>query len=159
MLSIPNYREILHLKSEGRSQRQIESSVRSSQQTISEVQNAAREKHVHWPLDESVTSETLWDILFPDRYIAVSTRLEPDYLLIHMELAKPNTTLTLLLKDCERCTSLGETPYMYSQFCDKYRAWAKISKATMRIQHKPGNAMQVDWVGSTIPIYDGWLLL
>lgn len=65
MPSIPNYREILRLTSEGRSQRQIESSVHSSHQTISEVQNAAREKHVQWPLDESVTNEELRDILFP----------------------------------------------------------------------------------------------
>ena len=43
---------------------------------------------------------------------------------------------------------------MYSQFCDKYRHWAKITKATMRIQHKPGDAMQVDWAGNTIPLYD-----
>ena len=43
---------------------------------------------------------------------------------------------------------------MTTQFGDKYRAWARITKATMRIQHKPGDAMQVDWAGSTIPIYD-----
>ena len=24
----------------------------------------------------------------------------------------------------------------------------------MRIQHKPGNAIQVDWAGDSIPIYD-----
>ena len=24
----------------------------------------------------------------------------------------------------------------------------------MRITHKPGNAMQVDWAGTTIPYYD-----
>ena len=46
MPSIPNYREILRLTSEGRSQRQIESSVHSSHQIISDVQKAAREKHV-----------------------------------------------------------------------------------------------------------------
>jgi transposase len=43
---------------------------------------------------------------------------------------------------------------MSTQFGDKYRKWAKITKATMRIQHKPGDAMQVDWAGSTLPIYD-----
>ena len=64
MPSIPNYREILRLTSEGRSQRQIESSVHSSHQTISEVQKTAREKHIQWPLDESVTNEMLRDILF-----------------------------------------------------------------------------------------------
>jgi transposase len=43
---------------------------------------------------------------------------------------------------------------MTTQFGDKYRRWARITKATMRIQHKPGDAMQVDWAGNTLPIYD-----
>lgn len=32
--------------------------------------------------------------------------------------------------------------------------WSRTTKATMRIQHKPGDAMQVDWAGNTIPCYD-----
>lgn len=43
---------------------------------------------------------------------------------------------------------------MTTQFGDKYRRWAKITKATMRIQHKPGDAVQVDWAGTTIPYFD-----
>ena len=41
---------------------------------------------------------------------------------------------------------------MIMQFGDKYRRWARVTKATMRIQHKPGDAIQVDWAG--IPVYD-----
>ena len=33
-----------------------------------------------------------------------------------------------------------------------HRELAKKSKATMRIQHKPGDAMEVDWAGGTLPI-------
>ena len=43
---------------------------------------------------------------------------------------------------------------MSTQFGERYRRWARITKATMRIQHKPGDAMQVDWAGDTIPIQD-----
>ena len=43
---------------------------------------------------------------------------------------------------------------MTTQFGDKYRAWAKITKATMRISHKPGEIMEVDWAGNTLPVYD-----
>ena len=43
---------------------------------------------------------------------------------------------------------------MATQFGDKYRAWARITKATMRIHHKPGDAMQVDWAGDTLSVYD-----
>lgn len=43
---------------------------------------------------------------------------------------------------------------MTTQFGDKYRAWSRITKATMRIHHKPGDAMQVDWAGDTLSVYD-----
>lgn len=43
---------------------------------------------------------------------------------------------------------------MYSYFCEKYGRWANVTKATMRIQHKPGNTMEVDWAGATLDIHD-----
>ena len=42
---------------------------------------------------------------------------------------------------------------MSTQFGDKYRRWAKVTKATMRITHKPDEVMQVDWAGCTILYY------
>ena len=68
------------------------------------------------------------------------------------ELANPGVTLTLLWEEyCRKCYESSRTPYMSTQFGDKYRRWARITKATMRIQHKPGDAIQVDWVGDTVP--------
>ena len=29
-----------------------------------------------------------------------------------------------------------------------------MTKATMHIQHKPGDAIQADWAGDTLPVYD-----
>lgn len=78
-----------------------------------------------------------------------------DYEYIHRELSKKGVTLTLLWQEyCERAYANGEMPYMSAQFGDKYRRWARVTKATMRVIHKPGDTMQVDWVGSTIPYYD-----
>lgn len=48
----------------------------------------------------------------------------------------------------------ARSPYMFTQFGEKYRKWARVTKATMRIQHKPGDAIEVDWAGDTIPIFD-----
>ncbi len=36
----------------------------------------------------------------------------------------------------------------------KYRKWARLTKETIRIHHKPGDAMEIDWAGDTIPLYD-----
>lgn len=43
---------------------------------------------------------------------------------------------------------------MSTQFGDKHWRWAQVTKATMCIQHKPGDAIQVDWAGDTLPVYD-----
>ena len=78
-----------------------------------------------------------------------------NYEYIHRELSKKGVTLTLLWQEyCERAYANGETPYMSTQFGDKYRRWARVTKATMCINHKPGDTMQVDWAGGTIPYYD-----
>lgn len=150
-----NYKEILRLLHEGCSQREIERILHTSKRKIREFLSAAEAHNLTYPLDESVTNEQIEAILFPERYSAVSTYLEPDYAYIHTELAKRGVTLTLLWNEyVQKAESLGKKPYMTTQFGDKYRAWARITKATMRIHHKPGDAMQVDWAGDTLPIYD-----
>lgn len=150
-----DYKEILRLSDQGYSQRQIETSVGSSRHTISEVLETANTKGIKWPIEDDVSNEDLQSILFPEKYASTSGYMEPDYEYIHAELAKPGATLTLLWAEYnEKCISAGKRPYMTTQFGDKYRRWARITKATMRIHHKPGDAMEVDWAGQTLPVYD-----
>ena len=103
--------------------------------TIREVQRAAKEAGVSWPLDESVTNEELRSVLFPMRFAAETMYVTPDYAYIHGELAKPGVNLTLLWTEyCRRCEQAKTTPYMYTQFCEKYRQWARITKAIVNVQ-------------------------
>lgn len=79
----------------------------------------------------------------------------PDFPRIHRELAQKGVTLSLLWTEyCADAAAAGKTPYMSTQFNDLYHKWAKVSKATMRIQRKPGDTLEVDWAGKTIDIYD-----
>lgn len=150
-----DYLKILRLDYLDYSQRRIADSARCSRHTIRKVLEVASKANIHWPLDEDITNAELERILFPDKYQKISTYVEPDYPYIHRELAKPGVTLTLLWEEyCRKCYESGRTPYMSTQFGDKYRKWARITKATMRIQHKPGDAIQVDWAGDTVPVYD-----
>ena len=150
-----DYLKILRLDYLDYSRRRIADSARCSRHTIRKVLEAASKANIHWPLDEDITNTELERILFPDKYQKNSTYVEPDYPYIHRELAKPGVTLTLLWEEyCRKCYEGGRTPYMSTQFGDKYRRWARITKATMRIQHKPGDAIQVDWAGDTVPVYD-----
>ena len=150
-----DYREILRLKSLNYSQTDIAASVHSSRNTIQEVLSIASALQIQWPLDDDVTNRVLESILYPDRHKKDEERLIPDYPRIHRELAKKGVTLSLLWTEyCMEARNAGKTPYMSTQFNDNYHKWARVSKATMRIQHKPGDTMEVDWAGATIDIYD-----
>ena len=150
-----NYREILRLNSLGNSQRSIAREVKSSRDTVAEAIKAAEAAGITWPLDDDITNEDIREILFPGKYAYASPYTVPDYQWIHAELAKKGVTLTLLWDEyCRQVRSTGGVPYMYTQFCEKYRRWARVTKATMRITHKPGDAMQVDWAGDPLFITD-----
>lgn len=150
-----NYCEILRLSALKHVQRDVCSAMHCSDHTVRAVLKEAAIHNIHWPLDEDITNVELERILFPDKYQKISTYVEPDYPYIHRELAKPSVTLTLLWEEyCRKCYESGRTPYMSTQFGDKYRRWARIIKATMRIQHKPRDVIQVDWAGDIIPVYD-----
>lgn len=150
-----NYRKILELYSKGYSQRSIETSVRSSHQTVRAALEKAHEMNISWPLEDDVTNEVLDELFYGKRCSNSSPYAVIDYAYIHRELSKKGVTLTLLWQEyCEHAYANGETPYMSTQFGDKYRRWARITKATMRVTHKPGDVMQVDWAGGTIPYFD-----
>ena len=150
-----DYRNILRLHSQGHSQRSMERELNCSRHTISEVLVQAATAGLTWPLEDDVTNEDIQETLFPGRYAYASPYTVPDYQYIHEELAKKGVTLTLLWEEyCEKVRATGGVPYMYTQFCEKYRRWARVTKATMRISHKPGDAMQVDWAGDPLYITD-----
>ena len=150
-----DYREILRLKSLRYTNSDIASSVHSSRNTIQEVLSIAEALHIHWPLDDDVTNNVLESIMYPERAKKDDERLVPDYPRIHKELAQKGVTLSLLWTEyCVEAQNAGKKPYMSTQFNDNYHKWARVTKATMRIQHKPGDTMEVDWAGATIDIYD-----
>lgn len=152
---ITDYREVLRLRSIGCSQRQMERDKIVSREKSKAIFEAADRLNIHWPLTPEITNHDLELMLFPDKYRNVSLYVEPDYTYIHSELAKRGVTMTLLWEEyCSKCHAEGRTPYQSTQFSEKYRKWARVTKATMRIQHKPGDAMEVDWAGDTIPVYD-----
>jgi transposase len=148
------YRDILRLSSMGLSQRSIASSCQCSRNTVSEVLNRAKENELAWPLPEDVANADLQYLLFPEKAQA-SSRKVPDCEYIHRELAKSGVTLSLLWNEyCEMCRLSHEIPLKYTQYCNYYRKYAATMKATMHIQRKPGEQMEVDWAGQTATIVD-----
>ena len=150
-----DYKEILRLKCKGYSLRQVAASTGNSHHTVKNVLALAVKYGVQWPLDDDVSNAELEKLLYPDRKTAGKMYAQPDYEYVHRELSKKGVTLTLLWEEyCKKGYVYGEIPYMSTQFGDKYRRWAQTTKATMRVTHKPGDSMQVDWAGGTIPYHD-----
>ena len=151
-----NYREILRLSADGNySVRDILTTAHCSYRSYNRTIDAAKAKGISWPLDDDVTNKELQAFLFPEQYASLPIYAMPDFAYIHKELARTGVNLTLLHEEYKnKCLTEGTVPYRYTQFCELYRRWAKVTKATMRIKHKPGDKTEVDWAGDTLPIFD-----
>lgn len=144
-----NYREILRLYSPGLNKAQIAQSIGCSRTTVIQVLNVSKEKGGSYPLPEDISDRKLSEMLFP------SDRSKPDYEYVHKKLQKNGVTLNLLwLEYCEKCREEGKLPYQLTQFKKHYRDYAVKKGATMHLNHKPGEFMQVDWVGDTATVID-----
>ena len=147
-----NYREILRLSSLGLNKTQIAQSVGCSRTTVIQVLNLAAEKKITYPLEQDMSDAQLAKLLFPSE----KTRLEykmPDYENVSKEMRHSGVTLNLLwLEYCEQCRNNGELPYQLTQFKKHYRDYAVKANATMHLNHKPGEILQVDWAGDTAKV-------
>jgi len=147
-----NYREILRLHSRGISQRGIAASCQCSRNTVKRVLARAKETSIGWPLKDELTDGDLEKLLFTDSTVPASHR-QPDLEYIHKEMAKSGVTLRLLWTEyCTGCRLSNEQPLMYSQFCYHYQQYAQKQRATMHIQRKSGEQIEVDWAGQTAAI-------
>jgi transposase len=149
------YREILRLRSLGLSQQNIADSCSVSKKTVNRVLKRADELNISWPLDENETDAVLADKLFPSAKPEVSNKKMPDYDYIHRELLKNGVSKKLLWTEyMEDCRANGDEPLMYSQFCYHIQQDEQMRRATMHIDRKPGEQVEVDWAGDTAAIID-----
>lgn len=149
-----NYREIIRLKNLKFSNVAIANSLCCSRNTVSEVLKLAESHSLEWPIPETLTNKDIEQLFYPGRGTNEGRRL-PDYEYIYNELAKPGVTLSLLWAEyCAKCEAEHTIPYQHTQFNEKYHAYAASKKATLRIKRKPGETMEVDWIGDTLKVYD-----
>lgn len=149
-----DYREIIRLHSLKFSNVGISNSIRCSRNTVSDVLKLAETHDLNWPIPETLTNEDIEVLFYPERAARDGRKL-PDFEYVHKELAKSGVTLSLLWAEyCTKCELENTIPYQHSQFNEKYHAFAAAKKATLRINRKPGEIMEVDWVGDTLSVFD-----
>jgi hypothetical protein len=152
-LTMRKISEVLRLKWEcNLSNRAIARSCSISHSTVAEYLRRAQEAGLSCPLPEDMGEDTLFELLFPQAPPSSSRVIPyPDWSLIHTELRKKSVTLRLLWVEYREAHSDG---YGYSQFCALYREWAKCLKPSMRLTHKAGEKVFVDYAGQTVPIVE-----
>jgi len=149
-----NYREILRLKSLGINHSQIAESMMLSRQTVITALQRAAAQGLDWQAAEALSDRELTAKLFPNQTDTPGYQ-PPDYAYVHKEMAKPGMTQQLLwMEYCDRCKDSGKIPYQLTQFKKHYREYLTTTKATMHINRKPGETMEVDWAGQTAHLVD-----
>jgi transposase len=148
-MNMTNYREILRLNSLGILKQNIAKACECSRNTVANVIKTAVEKGLEWETATGLSNKELAERLFPGVQ-AKPVYTIPDWNCVHREMAKSGVTLSLLWEEyCEQCWQSKEIPYKKSQFYKHYSDFVQKTKATMRIAHKPGEIMEVDWAGQT----------
>ena len=144
-LSMRKIKEVLRLRYEaGLSNRAIGRTCLISKETVKAYLRKAEEAGLGWPLPEGLSEDALEAKLFPWATDLGGRRKEPDWAGVHEELRKKGVTRRLLWLEYAE----GQTnTYSYPQFCERFNRWAKTLHPTMRLVHKAGEKLFVDYAG------------
>lgn len=149
-----NHKEILRLKSLGLTHQEIAASCGCGRNSVTRTLARAREQGLSWERAQPMSPQQVAATLFPSTQNGLVYKM-PDYEWVHREMQKSGVTLSLLwVEYCEQCRANGELPYQSTQFNKYYADFVHKTKATMRLEHKPGDTLQVDWAGQTAHIVD-----
>jgi transposase len=151
-LSVRKIREVIRLHFEaGLSNRAAARACQVSNSTVGEYLERAKKAGLSWPLPEGLSDQELCLRLYPEESITKTEteRPMPDWDEVHRELSKRGVTLTLLWQEYRQKHPDG---YGFTQFRVYYQRWNKTHTNTMRLPHKAGEEMQVDYAGMTVAI-------
>ncbi len=151
-LSVQKTREILRLRFECHlSERKIASSCGIARSTVADYLRRAAEAGVVWPLREELPEDALEELLFRAQPKTHARRSVPNWNDVREELTKEGVTLLLLWEEYRETRADG---YSYSRYCELYGDWKSTIDPVMRIQHKAGDKLFVDYAGQTVPLVD-----
>lgn len=144
-------RELLRLKYDaGLSHRAIAHACSLGLGTVTAYLQRATAAGLPWPLPDDLDDAALEARMFA-RPAPARDRVVPDWSPLHQELKKPGVTLALLWQEYRAQYPDG---YAYSQFCERYRRWARALKPSMRQVHRAGEKLFVDFSGKRPHLVD-----
>ena len=146
-------REVLRLyHGAGLSIRAIARSLGVSPTTVGDYVRRAERQGLTWPLPGALDDAALQRrMLMSPTPPSGAPRPLPQWSEVHRELRRKGVTLTLLWHEYKAAHPEG---LQYSQFCERYRAFASTRDVVMRQEHRAGEKMFVDYAGQTVPVVD-----
>src|ERR1700736_4947709 len=146
-------RELLRLKYEaGLSHRAVAGACAMGLGTVTAHLQRAAAAGLPWPLPDDLDDAALEARVFARPAVPPARdRVVPDWIQLHQELKKPGVTLSLLWLEYRAAHPSG---YAYSQFCERYRCWARALKQSMRQVHQAGEKLFVDYSGKRPHVVD-----
>lgn len=135
------------------SRRQIARSLSLSRDTVRTTVVRAAAAGLSWPLPEELTDQQLEAHLYPPQVPPPDPTLKPvpDWRYIRKELSRKHVTRQLLW---EEYIAENQEGLCYSQFCARYRDWLRHVDPSMRIEHRAGERLFVDYAGDPMEVID-----
>ena len=149
-LSMRKIRDVLKLHHEQKcSNREIGRSLGISPGTVANYLVRSKVAQIPWPLSDEWDEDKLYQSLFPPASPPNGTqRPLPDMVKINQELKRKGVTLLLLWYEYK---SIHPNGYGYSRYCDLYSEFSGKLNPSMRLTHKAGDKLFVDYSGLTVP--------
>ena len=151
---VQDIRTILRLTHEqGLSIREVSQRLKLSKTTVATYLHRAREAELNcWPLPAGRdTDAALQAALFQRAGRPPRDEVEPDWAYISKELKRKGVTRELLWQEYREAHPQG---YGYTWFCTRFQDFERRINPRFRNRHEAGAAMQTDYAGHTIPIFD-----
>ena len=147
-------RELLRLKYDaGLPHRAIAQACAVGLGTVTAYLQRATAAGLTWPLPDDLDDAALEARLFARPAAPPARdRASPTWAELHQELKKPGRHARAAVAGVSRARI--RTGYAYSQFCERYRQWARVLKPSMRQVHRAGEKLFVDFSGKRPHLVD-----
>jgi transposase len=143
-LEVRQIREILRLRAQGRTVREVARSLGISVGAVQKTAARAGLAGVTWKVAEELSETALEERLYGRPAKPGDDRPRPDPVYLHRELRRAGVTLELLHLEYLEAHPTG---LRYTAFCDVYRRWLSKAGVVMRQVHKAGEKCFVDYSG------------
>lgn len=149
-LPMRKIKEVLRLRADGLSLRQVSRSLSLGRATVSDYLRRAEIAKLAWPLPDELSDAEIEARLYPPLAGQASRQIpQPDWAYVHAELRRKGVTLALLWQEYREVHPDG---YGYSQYCSLYSGWEGKLAPVMRQRHPAGERLFVDYAGQTVDV-------